>query len=480
MNFRSFSPLLSPADPGALAAVPSPPLPPNQSVAEVPFCRADFGDSFLWGSAVSAFQVEGAPQADGKGESVWDRFVHTKGKVRRGATARHACDFYHRYPQDLRLARQLGLQHFRFSIAWTRLFPQGTGALNQRGLDYYNRLVDTCLENGLRPWVTLYHWDLPQALEDRGGWTNRDMLGWFSDYAAACAHHLGDRVHDWLVLNEPSAFVGFGYGTGYHAPGRASILDFLKAAHHAVLCQAEGGRVLRDFLPQARIGTSFATFALAPHRDLPRDVAAVRRVDALLNRLYVEPALGMGYPYDGFTALRSLEGFMQPGDEDRMVFDFDFIGVQYYCRLVFKFSLFPPAVFAKEVTARTRGVPRNNLGYEIYPEGMYEVLTRFGQYPGVRELIVSENGVSLDDVLEGDQINDQARIRFFESYLGQLLRAKREGANVSGFFVWSLLDNFEWAEGYKPRFGLVYVDFKTQQRYVKASARWLARLLGPH
>ncbi|MDX2188479.1 MAG: GH1 family beta-glucosidase [Bacteroidota bacterium] len=439
--------------------------------------KEDFGQNFRWGTTISAFQNEGAANIDGKGPSIWDIFERKKGSIKTGEICGEACNFYNNYRSDIELAKEFNFNSFGFSVAWSRIIPEGKGQINQKGVDFYNKVIDTLLEKGIDPWVTLYHWDLPQALQNKGGWVNRDIVNWFSDYTQICTKAFGDRVKNYKVLNEPSAFTGFGYMTGEHAPGHKSLFGFLAAAHHANLCQAEGGRIVRDTVKNSHVGTSFATFSVQPKDNHPLNVSAAKRIDATINRMFIEPAVGLGYPYKEFPAMKLIEMFFKSGDDQKMKFDFDFLGIQYYCRLVGQFSLFPLIAFANEVPASQRNVPMNNMGFEIYPEGMYDVLKRYQAYPGIKKLLVTECGVCLDDEVVNGEVNDPIRIRFYEDYLYQLYRAKQDGVNVEGFFTWTLFDNFEWWEGYKARFGLVYVNHKTQQRIVKQSGYWLRSFL---
>ena len=449
--------------------------------APATFSRADFPADFHFGAATAAYQIEGAWQAQGKGPSIWDDFTRRPGRIRQGEHARVATDFFHRYEDDLDLARGLGLTDFRFSAAWARVLPDGTGPVNRRGLDFYDRLVDACLERELRPWLTVYHWDLPAALQARGGWANRDSAAWLADYAQVLARRLGDRVQHWTVLNEPMVFVGAGHLLGVHAPGRRHLGAFLAAAHHAALAQAAGGRALRADLPaSAQIGTTFSCSYLTPHRPGNGfDEAATRRADALLNRFFVEPALGLGYPTQELPMLGWLLGrYQRPGDEQLLAFDFDFWGVQNYTREVVKFSPFLPLQWAALVPAKRRNVPYTDMGWEVYPESIYQMLKQFAAYPNAPRLILTESGAAFPDTLHQGRVADPARRAYLQAALGQVLRARREGIRVDGHFAWTLTDNFEWAEGYGPRFGLVHVDYQTQQRTVKDSGRWYREFLG--
>ncbi len=444
------------------------------------FSSLDFGNDFLWGAACASYQVEGAWNIDGKGPSIWDSFTHKKGKIHHGDNGNTATDFYHRYAEDIALLKQMNFKVFRFSISWSRIFPSGTGEINQKGVEFYHKVIDECIKNNIEPWITLYHWDLPQALEDKGGWTNREILDWFKEYVSFCTLEYGAKVKNWMVMNEPAAFVGLGYMLGYHAPGKKGPYKFLKATHHACLAMADGGRMIRKNITDANIGTTFSCSHIDPYRDGPtnayKDLAAVQRMDALLNRLYIEPSLGLGYPIDGLPALKRIHRYFEPGDEERLKFKFDFIGLQNYFRVVAKKSIFPPFLWSKQISAEKRGVPMNEMNFEVYPEGIYSVIKQFSKY-NIDNIIITENGVCYKDFIQDGKIHDHERIAFFKAYLAQVLKAKKEGAPVSGYFVWSLTDNFEWSEGYEPRFGLIHVDFNTQKRTIKDSGLWFKKFL---
>lgn len=441
------------------------------------FAKNDFGPDFKWGVSTAAYQIEGAWNADGKGESVWDVFSDTKGKIFESHTGKTACDFYHKYTHDIALMASLGIPNFRFSLSWSRIIPNGSGKANMNGIEFYNRVIDFCLDLGIEPWITLYHWDLPYELEKKGGWTNRDIISWFSDYVELCIKYFGDRVKHWIILNEPMVFTGAGYFLGVHAPGRKGLNSFLAAIHHAALCQAEGGRMVRSLLPGAHIGTTFSCSLIHPFSDSENDILAAKRVDALLNRMFVEPLAGLGYPVDDLKLLQRLEPFIKDGDESKLAFDMDFIGVQNYTREIIAFSHFTPLIWAKVIEADKRNVETSDMKWEVYPESIYEMLLQFGKYKNFKEIIVTENGVAFPDVVLNGVVYDIKRKEFLEQYISKLLRAKLEGVNVTGYFVWSFTDNFEWAEGFKPRFGLVYVDFKTQKRIVKYSGHWFSSFL---
>lgn len=439
--------------------------------------RSEFGSEFKWGITTAAFQVEGSCGADGKGASVWDVFTEKKGKIKDGHKASTACDFYNHYQKDIALIRRLHIPNFRFSISWPRVMPTGMKPVNQKGIDFYNRVIDHCLENDVTPWLTLYHWDLPQALEERSGWTNREVVSWFSDYAEVCAKHFGDRVKNWLVLNEPMVFTGAGYFLGIHAPGRTGLKNFFPAVHHVVLSMAEGGRILKSLVPDAEVGTSFSCSHIDPYSDREKDIKAARRADALLNRLFVEPVLGLGYPVQDVPILKGLQKYIKPGDEEKMKFDFDFIGLQNYTREIVRYSLLTPYIHARLVKAEKRQVPLTSMNWEVYPPAIYHVLKKFNAYPQIRKLYITENGAAFPDRVTDGLVDDPQRLQYIQDNIAQVYKARQEGCKVDGYFIWTLTDNFEWAEGYHPRFGIIYVDYATQKRIIKSSGKWYGRFL---
>lgn len=436
-----------------------------------------FGKNFTWGVAASAYQIEGAYLEDGKDMSIWDVFSSIPGKIASNQNANVACDFYHHYMQDVILMHYLNIKNFRFSISWPRVLPAGMGAINEKGLDFYDRLIDFCLEMKIEPWVTLYHWDLPQALELKGGWTNRDIINWFSDYAILCATKFGDRVKNWMVLNEPMVFAGAGYFLGIHAPGKKGLNNFLSATHHAVLCQALGARAIKSIDGNANVGTTFSCSLIEPIDDSRLNKEAAQKIDVITNRLFVEPLLGLGYPVQDLKILHQLEKYVHQDDEKLMQFPMDFIGIQNYTREVVRHSRFIPYVNAKVVKASVRNVETTTMDWEVYPESIYYMLKKFSAYDGVKNILITENGAAFTDCFMDGKINDVKRIAYINNCLEQLLRAKEEGVPVTGYFAWSFTDNFEWAEGYKQRFGLVYIDYLTQRRYVKSSGHWWREFL---
>lgn len=435
-------------------------------------------EPFYWGVASAAPQTEGAASEDGRGPSIWDEFSRRRGKVAGGHTPAVSSSFYHRYQEDLALLTLLEIPYFRWSISWSRIFPQGCDTVNQKGVDFYDRLIDACLEKGIQPWVTLYHWDLPLALEKKGGWTNRDTVGYFSDYADFVLHKFSDRVQHWMALNEPLAFTGAGYFLGIHAPGRRGMQQFIPALHHAALAQASGIRIIQRYGKTA--GTTFSCSWITPFSDRERDVQAALRADALLNRLFVEPLLGYGYPVADLPFLQRIEKYMQPGDDRALIAIPDFTGIQNYTREVVKHSWFTPYLQATLVSAPKRGAAHTMMKWEIYPQGLYQLLKKFAAYPEIRSLIVTENGAAFPDHLLHDRVADTERCAYLEQYIHAVLQAKEEGIPVHGYFVWSLTDNFEWAEGYFPRFGLIHVDYPTQRRTIKNSGWQYSEMIRAH
>lgn len=440
-----------------------------------------FGENFKWGVAISALQNEGATEAGGRGSSIWETFAKRAGKIKRGARPTTACAFYYRYKEDLLLAKSLGFNSFRFSISWSRILPDGTGRVNSEGIRFYNQLIDECLQLNMTPFVTLYHWDLPQALEREGGWASFQMERWFAGFATVCAEAFGDRVKDWIVLNEPMGFTSLGYMLGKHAPGKRSAGLFIAAVHQAALAQADGGRILRALVPAVRIGTSFSCSEVMPYSESTADRGAAERLDILLNRLFAEPALGQGFPQaSGFPLLEKI--FVRNKAwkyTDRFRFDFDFIGIQNYFSLTVKHNPFIPYVSASEVKASSRGVPCTAMGWEINPDSFYRMLKRYWKYGAVRSIIVTESGACFRDKVQQGIVNDQPRIAYFEGYLEALHKAMRSGVKIEGYFVWTLMDNFEWSEGYDARFGLVHVHFPSQRRTIKKSGYWWKAFLLP-
>ena len=441
--------------------------------------RIDFGKDFIWGTATAAYQIEGGWNEDGKGESNWDHFTHYhKHKIKTHENGDVADDFYHHYESDIELMHKMHIPAHRFSIGWSRLLPQGAGQVNQKGIDFYNRVIDKSLKENVAPWVTCYHWDIPQALEAKGGWTNRDSIKWFEEYVDLCGRSFGDRVKNWMVFNEPMSFTLAGYMMGLHAPGGTISFDkFYSSTHHVVMSHGAGGRILRERVKDANIGTTFSCMPVDGWKDKPANKEAAKRVDVMANRLFIEPVLGMGYPVQDLPALKHIDKYILEGDKEKMKFDFDFIGVQNYTRWMVKNFPIVPIVHALNIPPQKLGHDLTEMGWEIYPEGMYRIIKQFAAYPGVKKIYLTENGVAVKDEMINGEINDVKRTQYIKDYLAQVLRAKKEGIDVGGYFIWSFMDNFEWAEGYRPKLGIVAVDYKTQQRTIKASGKWFSEFL---
>jgi len=440
-----------------------------------------FPERFVWGTATASYQIEGAAQEDGRGPSIWDTFSHTPGKVARGETGDEACDHYHRWREDLDLIADAGFGAYRFSVAWPRIQPTGTGPANQPGLDFYRRLVDGLRDRGITPFITLYHWDLPQALEDTGGWRSRETAVRFADYAAIVAGALADPDPYWITLNEPFCSAINGYAEGRHAPGAREGHGALAAAHHLLLGHGLAVPALRA-AGGAGVGITLNLSPAVPATGTEADQAAALRQDLLLNRLFTDPALAGRYP-DGAEELWGQDSDFSFRDDDDLAAinaPLDFLGVNYYYRAHVRDAPRPdPGVrSANEIgvaRANPSDVDRTQLGWPIEPVGLYETLAELRQrYPDLPPIYITENGVAWPDEAG---VADQRRIDFIEGHLAELERAMADGADVRGYFYWSLLDNFEWALGYEPRFGLVHVDYATQVRTPKASYAWLREAL---
>ncbi len=435
--------------------------------------RATFPPGFVWGAATSAYQVEGAWQDDGKGESIWDRFTHTPGNIVDGSTGDVACDGYHRYPEDVAILRELGLGAYRFSISWPRIVPAADGAVQHAGLDYYDRLVDELLANGIAPYPTLFHWDLPQWAQDAGGWGDRAVIGPFAAYAEAVVRRLGDRVGTWIVLNEPQIFVTMGHATAEHAPGFRDPALALRASHVVNLAHAEALRAVRAAAPQASIGSAFNMEPAYPASDDPLDVAAAERHHARVNAWYLDPLVHGRYPLaflDQEAALARMD--IRPGDMAAITdASLDFIALNVYSRAIIAHDQ------ADEVAGMRRLAgpgPVTSIGWEVWPAAMHRIVCRVDHDYGHPAVYITENGAASPTGPGPDgRVHDTDRVAYLAGHVGQLARAIDDGCDVRGYFAWSLLDNFEWAEGYTQRFGIVWVDFDDGRRIVKDSGWWL-------
>jgi beta-glucosidase len=431
-----------------------------------------FPEGFVWGAATAAYQIEGAARDDGRGPSIWDTFSRTPGKVHAGHTVDVACDHYHRYPEDVRIMGDLGLHAYRFSISWPRIQPDGAGPANPRGLDFYDRLVDELQGGGITPIVTLYHWDLPQTLEDRGGWTNRETAERFAEYAAIVYSRLGDRVETWTTLNEPWCSAFLGYASGIHAPGRTEPEVSFAAAHHLLLGHGLAVQALRA-AGASQIGI---TLNLAPV--ISDDAEAASIVDGLQNRIFLDPVLRGEYPADVVERAGRFTdwSFVKDGDLEIISQPIDLLGVNYYNPQTVTGRAGEPA---NPVYPGSEGIafpgadaPKTAMGWPVQPFGLTDLLVRLSHdYPGT-PLIITENGAAFDDVVEDGQVHDVGRLSYLDGHLRAAHAAIEAGVDLRGYLVWSLLDNFEWAEGYRKRFGVVHVDYNTQRRTPKDSALW--------
>ncbi len=450
-----------------------------------------FPAGFTWGAATAAYQIEGAAETDGRGPSVWDTFSHTPGKVRGGDTGDIACDSYHRYEQDADLLRSLGLSGYRFSISWPRVLPAGAGAVNQAGLDYYKSLLDALAERGISAAATLYHWDLPQALQDRGGWTARDTAQAFADYATLMAEALGDRVTRWITLNEPLVVAHNGHRTGVHAPGITDPGAAAAVTHHLLLGHGLGTAAIRAAVPDAKVGITLnlTPVRLATSQNGSAEALEQARLvaDATHNGLFLEPVLHGRYPEHAPAAILPPAGLIHEGDLEVIGAPVDFLGVNYYqpdhLRAGDPDNLRrgedrpTPGVEGGVVHYSPDGMERTAMGWLVDPDGLYELLIRLSKEAPGLPLYITENGCAAEDYINPDgQVNDLERIKFLHLHLAAAARAARDGACLAGYYVWSLLDNFEWAYGYQKRFGIVYVDFATQRRIPKASSAFFAKI----
>jgi beta-glucosidase len=448
-----------------------------------------FPAGFTWGVATASFQIEGGGQEGGRGVSIWDTFSHTPGRILDGDTGDVACDHFHRYRNDVALLRDLGIGAYRLSFGWSRLQPTGTGQLNPAGVDFYDRLLDELLAAEIQPFVTLYHWDLPQVLEDAGGWPTRDTAYRFADYATAAHARFADRVADWTTLNEPWVAAFLGYAAGVHAPGRAEPAAAVLAAHHLLLGHGIATAAMRAARRDLRYGITLNLHPIDAASSAARDVEAARRVDGVQNRLFLDPLLRGHYPADVLADLAPVVGpdYIRNGDEATINAPLDFLGVNYYFRQTVRGGRSGEAasdsvgqlawVGADDVVPVDAGHERTEMGWEIDPTGLRDVLVRLATEYGSPILYVTENGAAFDDEVSADgAVHDARRTAYLDGHLRAARAAIQEGADLRGYFVWSFMDNFEWAFGYSKRFGIVYVDYPTQVRTIKDSGRWFSRV----
>jgi beta-glucosidase len=424
-----------------------------------------FPKDFVWGAATAAYQVEGAWQEDGKGESIWDRFSHTPGNIDRGDTGDVACDQYHRYPEDIALMQRCGIPTYRFSISWPRIFPEGKGTVNPQGLDHYSRLVDALLQAGIAPWVTLYHWDLPQALEDQGGWPCRAVTDYFAEYAAAVAARLGDRVKHWMTINEPWVISKLGYREGVLAPGVRDTKKAFQTAYHLILAHGKAYDAIKAHAPAAKVGITNASQTYANLTCDDDSQALIEYAFAEDNAIFLDPVVRGAYPQVVLDRLGADAPQVRP-DDLAVMNRYDFLGVQYYFDNLVAHGQRDPL----DIRTRPACFDYTEMGWPVTPRGLYGHLMLLANDYRVKEIVVTENGSAWHDVLGPDgAVRDVQRQQYLKAHLRQVHRAIESGAPVTGYIAWSLLDNFEWARGYRPRFGLIAVDYPTQRRYIKDS-----------
>ena len=440
-----------------------------------------FPNGFIWGSATASYQIEGAVAEDGRAPSIWDTFSHTPGKTVNGDTGDVACDHYHRWQGDVQLMRELGLQGYRFSIAWPRVVPEGTGQVNARGLDFYDRLVDALLEANITPLVTLYHWDLPQVQQDRGGWANRDTADAFVAYTDAVVRRLGDRVKHWITHNEPWVVSFVGNYEGRHAPGIQDLRTALQVAHHLLLSHGMAVPAIRAGSAGAQVGITLNLSPGRPASTSPEDQAAARVCDGYTNRWFLDPLYGKGYPEDMVARFGAAMPQINVDDLAHAAVPTDFLGVNYYFPTIVRAAasghepLGFLALSPEELAAA--GHELAAMGWPIVPDAFTELLTRLHRDYAPKTIYVTENGAAFDDKVVGGGVHDPRRIAYLHSHIGAVRQAIADGAPVGGYFLWSLMDNFEWAYGYSKRFGIVYIDYATQARIPKDSAAWYRRVI---
>ncbi len=457
-------------------------LPENNSQdADARSVQARFPRSFIWGAATASYQIEGAWNEDGKGLSIWDTFSHNPGMVTNGDSGDVADDHYHRWKDDVALMKQLGLKAYRFSISWSRVLPDGEGRVNEAGLGFYDRLVDELLDNDILPFVTLYHWDLPQALQDKGGWGARAITETFACYTEVIADRLGDRVKHWITLNEPHVFAYAGHYHGVHAPGMRDLQLANQVSHHALLAHGRAVGILRALSPDAQVGITLNLSLPYPASTLPADRLAARIADGQLNRWFLDPVFGRGYPADMLEFYGEDAPEIEPGDLEVIGTPTDFLGINYYSNR-----------FARAVSADVNGFGVGRLkpeemveaGYEltemswpIMPDGLRELLVDITRRYGPRAIYITENGAAFEDIVEDGAVHDVRRVQYLKEHFAAARRAISDGVPLRGYFVWSLMDNFEWAHGYDKRFGIIHVDYETQQRIPKDSAFYLSQVI---
>lgn len=428
-----------------------------------------FPKEFVWGTATSSYQIEGETPEAGRGDCIWGHFARTPGKVINGETGQVACDHYYRYKDDVGLIQSLGVNAYRFSVSWPRVIPQGVGAVNPAGLDFYSRLVDELLAHNITPYLTLYHWDLPWALQGHGGWVNPDIAKWFADYTEVMTNALGDRVKHWITINEPWCVSILSHLIGVHAPGLTDPKAAMKAAHHTHLAHGAAMNVIRQTVPNAQAGITLNVTPAYPASDDPKDIQAAAYFDGFFNRWFLDPVFKGAYPADMVSAYGDALDGIDLDAVSAAAVPQDFIGINFYTRAVVTWDESSPLKFAEQ---KLPDVPRTAMGWEVYPDALESFLVRLArEYSGDTPILITENGAAYDDPAPvNGVVEDPERAEYYRLHLNAVSNAIEQGAPVKGYFAWSLMDNYEWAEGYAKRFGLVHVDFNTQQRTLKRSA----------
>lgn len=451
---------------------------PAQTQEEMELARR-FPAHFVWGAATASYQIEGAAREDGRGSSIWDDFSATPGKVFKGHTGEVAADHYHRVEEDVDLMVKLGLGAYRFSLAWPRILPEGRGAVNAAGLDFYDRLVDTLLARGIQPFATLYHWDLPSVLEQAGGWTNRETAFAFAEFVDVITRRLGDRVASWITLNEPWCSAYLGYGVGVHAPGRVDRQAAIDAAHHLLLGHGLAmPRIRANVKEGTPVGITLLLNPIYGVDDRPETLRDVELSYEFSNRWFLDPIYRGAYPERFFEHMGLNPPPIQAGDLETIAAPIDFLGVNNYSRVLVRGSETQPLADRVQGVAPIPNACYTDMAWEVYPQGLRDLLVDVARNYPVKNLYVTENGAAYPDVWDGGEtLNDERRVSFLRSYISACAEALEQGAPLRGYFVWSLMDNFEWGEGYAKRFGIVYIDYPTQRRVIKASGHWYASLL---
>ena len=440
--------------------------------------RKTFPKDFNWGVATASYQIEGAWKEDGKGESIWDRFSHIPGRIANQDTGDIACDHYHLYGRDIELLADLGVKSYRFSLSWPRIFPEGIGSPNPKGIQFYKDLIHKLLDKGIQPAVTLYHWDLSQTLQDRGGWANRESVAWFEQYARYVFQELGDSVPLWITHNEPWVVAFLGHWLGVHAPGMKDFITALQVSHHLLLSHGKAVQAYRELGLKGEIGITLNMAYHYPGTDAPEDFEATKRAQEHIIHWFADPILKGEYPsylYQWYRQKDLLRNFIKPGDLETIHTPIDFLGVNYYTSHTIRHS---PADWPLELKTIPTSRPRTEMGWEIYPEGLYDLLVTLTKEYGGPKIYITENGAAFNDLIDVQgAVEDPNRIDYLYRHLEQAHKALEEGVHLAGYFLWSLMDNFEWAYGFTKRFGIVYVDFATQKRIIKKSGQWYKQVV---